>query len=226
MGTTTATLATSSTPDGRPRLRVLPGGLLPSGQFGGAGSRKPDRDGAPRSDRGGGPRSDRTGVPVPAVRTRRGSVTPPLGDRRGVRGGALLPLQPARRGSVMRRDQPARPPATRRVGGAAAARPVPARLRLTRRGRVVVRWAVLVLALLVAFVLVLALSRPASAGSRSNPVPVRYHVVLPGETLWGIAGEVAPNIDRREVIARIVELNALPGSGVTVGQRIALPPSA
>jgi hypothetical protein len=99
-------------------------------------------------------------------------------------------------------------------------------MRLTRRGRLVVRWAVLTLALLAVFILVLALSRPASAGPWRHSVPANYHVVLQGETLWGIAGEVAPNADRREVIAQIVELNALSSSGVAVGQRIALPPTS
>lgn len=72
---------------------------------------------------------------------------------------------------------------------------------------------------------VLLLSRPAAAGSERHTIPVHYHMVLPGETLWGIAEQVAPGADPRDTIAEIVELNALPGSGVQVGQRIALPGS-
>jgi hypothetical protein len=41
--------------------------------------------------------------------------------------------------------------------------------------------------------------------------------------LWSIAGEVAPGADRRDTVAEIVELNALDGSSVRAGQRIAVP---
>jgi hypothetical protein len=34
---------------------------------------------------------------------------------------------------------------------------------------------------------------------------------------------VAPGVDRREMVADLVELNALPSSALQVGQRIALP---
>lgn len=111
------------------------------------------------------------------------------------------------------------------VGEATAGIAAPGRLRLTRRGRLVVRGGVALLAIVVALLAVLLLSRPAMAGGDAQSVLVRHHVVLPGETLWGIAGEVAPKGDRREVIAQIVELNALPDAGVAAGQRIALPPT-
>lgn len=113
-----------------------------------------------------------------------------------------------------------------RVGGGctrAGGRGVEGRLRLTRRGRVVVRSGVGVLVVVAVGVAVLLVGRPAAAGSGGGSVPVRYHVVRPGETLWGIAGEVAPEGDRRDAVAQIVELNALRGSGVMAGQRIALP---
>jgi hypothetical protein len=81
----------------------------------------------------------------------------------------------------------------------------------------------LLAAVLTAFVLVLVFGGAASAAAHDHPVQARYHVVLPGETLWSIAGEVAPHVDRREMIVRIVELNALPSSGVAAGQWISLP---
>jgi LysM domain len=96
-------------------------------------------------------------------------------------------------------------------------------LRLTRRGRVVVR---LLLGLLVTGAVmlgVLALGRPALAGTRAHAMQVRYHVVLPGETLLGIAARAVPGVDARDTAAEIIELNALPGSGLNAGQRIALP---
>jgi LysM repeat protein len=53
---------------------------------------------------------------------------------------------------------------------------------------------------------------------------VHTHVVLPGETLWGIARQVAPGDDPRDTVARIVEFNSLPTTAVHAGQRLALPP--
>jgi LysM repeat protein len=47
--------------------------------------------------------------------------------------------------------------------------------------------------------------------------------VAPGDSLWSIAGDVAPDADRRDTVAEIMELNALSGSSVNVGQRIAVP---
>jgi hypothetical protein len=108
-----------------------------------------------------------------------------------------------------------------RVG---AARPVAGPpVRLTRRGRLVVRVGSAGLVLLTLLAGVLLLDRTAEAGSTPRSVSVSYRVVLPGETLWKIAGEVAPNVDRRNTVAEIVELNALSTAGVTAGQRIAVP---
>jgi hypothetical protein len=107
--------------------------------------------------------------------------------------------------------------------------PSPARgrqpaLRLTRRGRAVVRLAVVTALVLLALAVVLTWGRPAEARPEPGPpMPVRYHVVLPGETLWRIAAEEMPRLDRREAVARIVELNALESAGVSAGQRLAVP---
>jgi hypothetical protein len=48
-------------------------------------------------------------------------------------------------------------------------------------------------------------------------------VVQPGESLWDVAVAVDPSTDPRETIARIVDLNDLPQSAVTVGQSIQVP---
>jgi hypothetical protein len=96
-------------------------------------------------------------------------------------------------------------------------------VRLTRRGRVVVRIGLGLLVLLAVVGGVLLISRPAEAGSTPQAVPVSYRIVLPGQTLWQIAGQVAPGVDRRATVQRIVELNALPGGAVSAGQRIAVP---
>jgi LysM repeat protein len=52
---------------------------------------------------------------------------------------------------------------------------------------------------------------------------VAERVVLPGETLWEIAGEVAPGVDRRVTVAQIVKLNDLASAEVHAGQRLAVP---
>jgi LysM domain len=101
-------------------------------------------------------------------------------------------------------------------------------LRLTRRGRVVVGilgWSfVLVAGAIVVLLATLALGGPADAGDQpAKAVPVSKHVVLPGETLWGIASHWSPGEDPREAIARIVDLNALPGVEVRAGQTLYLP---
>jgi hypothetical protein len=95
-------------------------------------------------------------------------------------------------------------------------------LRLTRRGRIVVR--VLAGAALLLVVAVGALAgRPALAGPETSATPVADHVVRPGETLWGIAGEVAPSADRRDTVAQIIKLNGLDSAQVTAGQRLSVP---
>ena len=98
-------------------------------------------------------------------------------------------------------------------------------LRLTRRGRVVVR--LLGGAGLLLVVAVGMLGGPSAlAGPEAERVPVAERVVLPGETLWGIAGEVAPGADRRETVAQIMELNGLPSAEVAAGRRLSVPAGA
>ena len=96
-------------------------------------------------------------------------------------------------------------------------------IRLTRRGRIVLRGALVLLVGLAVVLTVLIASRPAAAGTGSRPVVVRYHSVLPGETLLQIAAEEVPGVDARDTAVRIIELNAMRGSSIQAGQRLALP---
>ncbi len=95
-------------------------------------------------------------------------------------------------------------------------------VQLTRRGRVVI----LLVLVAAGFALMLALTGlVGGAAAGTGPARPATHtiVVQPGQTLWSIARDVAPNADRRETIARIIQLNALPASGVSAGERIAVP---
>ncbi|HET8969479.1 MAG TPA: LysM domain-containing protein [Candidatus Nanopelagicales bacterium] len=112
-------------------------------------------------------------------------------------------------------------PAPARTPGAGA-RPV---VRLTRRGKRLLRTAVAALALLVT-VVVLAISSGAvsAAGSGAAAPATRQVVVQPGQTLWGIAGEAMPTVNSREAAQRIAALNGLaPGAEIVPGQPLLLP---
>lgn len=101
--------------------------------------------------------------------------------------------------------------------------PTAGRSRLTRRGRLLV---VLLSAglLLAAFSLGRADSQAAVAPSTGGAV-LEQTVVMPGDTLWSIARDIAPDNDPREVIAQIRELNDLSG-GLIAGQQLLLPTAA
>src|SRR3954465_3143507 len=95
-------------------------------------------------------------------------------------------------------------------------------VQLTRRGQVAA--ALLFLGLLPPAMAVLG-SHSAATGEAGTPVPTRTVQVGPGDTLWGIAADVAKPGQTREMVHQIEELNALTGPGLTVGQRIAVPVS-
>ncbi|MFF2316859.1 LysM peptidoglycan-binding domain-containing protein [Arthrobacter sp. NPDC058097] len=109
----------------------------------------------------------------------------------------------------------------------AASRPgKPPRLRLTRRGRIVLIG--LPLVLLAALILSLAglLNSPAKAADSASGLSVTPAVsvtVQPGESLWAIAGKVDPDRDPRDVIADIVQLNDLQAGKVMPGQQLFVP---
>jgi hypothetical protein len=63
------------------------------------------------------------------------------------------------------------------------------------------------------------------SGSGAASVPDRTTVVRvePGESLWELAGRVAPGSDADAVVARIQELNGGLEGGVTPGQPLTVP---
>jgi LysM repeat protein len=62
-----------------------------------------------------------------------------------------------------------------------------------------------------------------TATRRPEPVGQRSIVVQPGQTLWSIAKEVAPDRDIREVIYEIRQINGLDSAMVRSGQSLVLP---
>ncbi len=93
-------------------------------------------------------------------------------------------------------------------------------IRLTRRGRLVL----LTAALLLAFVGFTVLSGPAMSTGDAHHAAPQSVVVASGETLWDIAQRIAPGADPRDVIAEIVDLNALSDAGaIRVGQKLFVP---
>ncbi len=102
----------------------------------------------------------------------------------------------------------------------------PAPLRLTRRGKIVLIGIPLVL--LAALLLSLAgvFNSPAKASDSAADLSVTPTVtvtVQSGESLWAIAGSVAPQRDARDVVADIVQLNNLTGGAVFPGQQLYVP---
>jgi hypothetical protein len=78
----------------------------------------------------------------------------------------------------------------------------------------------------VAFVLLAGAALAGAAGgghptSAAGTSSTAVHIVQPGDTLWSVAGEIAPEGDVRLVVDRLVELNG--GPRLVVGQRLQLP---
>lgn len=94
--------------------------------------------------------------------------------------------------------------------------------RLTRRGRVVLAlaWMLLVAAGVLGVVRPWAADTPAGTGATTT-----LHVEA-GDTLWQVAGEIAPTADLREVVAAIVDLNGLGSAGdISPGDVLVVPVS-
>jgi hypothetical protein len=119
---------------------------------------------------------------------------------------------------------PRRPRPDLRVveGGRAPARRAAHARHLRRRLVVLVVLALLVIgAARLATAAVAGVPTPGPADASGAAGPAAVHVVQPGDTLWSIAGAIAPGADVRLTVDRLVELNG--GATITVGQRLVLP---
>ncbi len=183
------------------------------------------------------------GSPVAVLRAPAGRPRVPAGRDPGRRasggtgrGGVAGVPRPARRNGVRPAGRPVRPAGAAgarsvRGGGCAANRPAAAGagreswdrppLRLTRRGRRVVAGLSIAIGLAVAVVTAAVVgSEPGSALRLAGVATV---VVEPGDTLWAIAVDAAPEEDPRGVVDAIRDLNGLDGVALEPGQVLQLP---
>jgi len=115
-------------------------------------------------------------------------------------------------------------PAPRADRAKAPETPTPGHIRLTRRGRLALL-CVAGLCMLFGF----SIGNVVSFGSSAPSYPTTPSagsptiVVQPGQTLWGIATQVAPHADPRATVQRIIDLNHLAGTNLQVGESLALP---
>ena len=113
-------------------------------------------------------------------------------------------------------------PSTQQFSGkpaVVATAPPRGRLRLTRRGRLV-----LVLLFVALCFVAFSLGRTSSQASTSPSGPAtRAVTVEPGQTLWQIAKTAVPGADPRDTIDRIRELNGMSTAPVQAGQRLIVP---
>ena len=173
------------------------------------------------------PRSARASVPGASVLVITGRVMPAT-DPRAAR--AAEAVRVAAVHAARHQQHPAagaavdRPAAVVATAGVVAPRP---RLRLTRRGRIVI--GALVMAAATAAALLIMLLGPGGAQATDHgPARAGYQglhqvVVQPGQTLWSIAAAAEPAADTRVVIQEIMAANALDGSAISAGQLLWVP---
>jgi hypothetical protein len=93
-------------------------------------------------------------------------------------------------------------------------------LRMTKRGRAVLLSAV------AAPVVLAALAFGINAGgatATSSSTPLAKVTVVGGETLWGVAQQIAPNADPRDVIADLESVNRLGSANIYPGEQLLSP---
>jgi hypothetical protein len=122
----------------------------------------------------------------------------------------------------------------RRGGGrsAVAAAAGPARaahrpVRLTHRGRLVLVVLLALVATAVLFAVGLVPSQASTGASLPplSPGAAGAHTLIaqPGDTLWSIAVRIAPGVDPRVTVQRVIDANHLGGVSIEAGQTLVLP---
>ena len=124
---------------------------------------------------------------------------------------ALAAPFPSVRTTPARRTAPARQ---------SASRAPQVKAHLTGRGRVALVGAS-VLAIL--SVVVVSSQVADASDSASGSTATAVVVVQAGDSLWSIAQQVSSNVDPREMVSRIQDLNGLDGAVVVAGQSLVVP---
>ncbi|WP_431804145.1 LysM peptidoglycan-binding domain-containing protein [Microbacterium sp. bgisy203] len=98
------------------------------------------------------------------------------------------------------------------------------RLRLTVRGRRVIAAIAALPAVIAVTIAILSGGGALASGEQGAAAGTfQYVTVMPGDTLWSIAEEVAPAADTRDVVDDIARLNALSSGELAAGQSLAIP---
>lgn len=96
------------------------------------------------------------------------------------------------------------------------------RLRRTYlRRRLLVATAAALLVLVIGQLAANVVGGSGRVGTAVVPVSEQRHVVRPGDTLWSIAGELAPEVDRRVAVDDLIALNG--DDVLQVGQQLVVP---
>ena len=98
------------------------------------------------------------------------------------------------------------------------------RLRLTARGRAVFTTLAALPLVIAAFLFAI---NGGSATATMEDAPAQsyeYVTIVTGQSLWEIAGDVAPTADPRDVVTDILSFNGMSSAELFPGQRLALPP--
>jgi LysM repeat protein len=93
-------------------------------------------------------------------------------------------------------------------------------LRMTARGRAVLLTVVAVPLVITALAFGL---NAGSATGTSSSTPLQTVTVVGGETLWGLAEQIAPKADPRDVIANIMSVNQLATADIQPGEKLEIP---
>ncbi len=118
--------------------------------------------------------------------------------------------------------------ATATISARTVPRPDARPVRLTPRGRRLVRTVAVLALVVLAFVgFVLGQGGVSIAGTDPTGPATTRVVVQPGQTLWSIASAALPSVDSRDAVARVADLNDLaPGAQLAPGQPLILPLSS
>ena len=104
----------------------------------------------------------------------------------------------------------------------------PVTTRLTARGRLLLGASGLVILLsLISANTALGSAQGGAPAARSAALSQGYEriTVLPGESLWSIAREIAPDfsLSTGDIVGMIIEINNLPSSELASGQELLIP---